>query len=296
MTARADETSTTTARGRGLIGAVADRPAPLAGITIVLVLVGMTLAGLLGTVDWVVAIGTGGTAVGTLGLAYFTFALAYRTTQVVASSQRLETTATAELTAGRQQAEAAITMAREAEKSRIDALAPIPDLIVTWQHVAQRAITAPANSPWSVLGQETIDRISGSLFKAQLAIRIRNIGRTPGFISYRHTDVIVTPWGVVQRVGPGEEPQFVADVSVPSDLDALTSPRSLAVELIVEGAMTRGTVDTLRWEGDLTLLRNYGSGLQPHADPLQMTDYSVTRHYPWEPGEHIFGQVDSTVA
>lgn len=102
-------------------------------ISVLSILVGMIVAGAVGGVNWLIGVGSCGTALGTLGLAYFTFGVAERTTELAHSSQRLEAAANRELTQGRTQAQAAAVTATEAQKSRIDALAPILDFTLGWQ-------------------------------------------------------------------------------------------------------------------------------------------------------------------
>lgn len=93
------------------------RLGPISAALLLAVLVGMIVGGIVGGVNWLIAIGGAGTALGTLGLAYFTFTVAERTNALADSSQRLETAATQELAAGRDQAAAAIATAREAQRT-----------------------------------------------------------------------------------------------------------------------------------------------------------------------------------
>jgi hypothetical protein len=89
-------------------------------------------------IAWGTFLGALGTAVGTLGLAYYS----YRATR---ASQALEGTALETLAATKLQATAADDAARQAERARIDALAPIIDLELSPRKEWYRTVGDPSS-------------------------------------------------------------------------------------------------------------------------------------------------------
>ena len=263
-----------------LPAAVPKRLGRYSAVLVVAVLVGMVIAAVAGGVDWLIGIGGAGTAVGTLGLAYFTFTVAERTTELAGSSQRLEATTTQELTAGRAQADAAAAAAREAEKSRIDALAPIVDVRVDWlegrgrqRGVTPRTTIVLANQPDYGVNPKDMD------FDANLTVSFRNFGRTPAFATVKQFGAWFDDANAVIRIEPGGGRAFQARVVYADLSDDPFAAREIRYEVELWGAMTGETLDTIRWAGELTLLERGSRGWHRHPNPLVLKDYSVTRDH-----------------
>lgn len=58
-------------------------------------------------------------------------------------------------------------------------------------------------------------------------------------------------------------------------------PKEISIEATVRGGLKDGPHDVVRWRGELTLLRDYGTpdGLRQHHDPLRMLEYEFERVY-----------------
>lgn len=259
----------------------------IVGAAVAVLLAGMIIAGLIGGVEWLAAVGAAGTAVGTLGLAYFTFTVAEGETELVDSSQRLEQSAADELQEGRKQTTAAASMAREAEKSRIDALAPIVDFEVVWDGIYQqpRGIT-PAPDPISV----SLDHVQNAdvkrlRFIAKLELKLTNFGRTPAFVRVTDSGAAFTGQNELIRVDPDpDRPRtFVAEVDYATQAESPFDPRAVRYEMDAEGPIIAQTVDRIVWEGEITPLQPAGPGWRIHSSPFRVISYRVNRTHGPEP-------------
>lgn len=184
------------------------------------------------------------------------------------------------MTAGRAQADAAASAALEAEKSRIDALAPIVDFRVEWleSHGRQRGVTPRttvvlASQPDSGINPKDID------FDADITLFFRNFGRTPAFATVKHAGAWFDEANAVIRIEPGGERRVKARVLYADLSDDPFAAREIRYEIEVRGAMTGDTVDTIRWAGELTLAERGSRGWHRHPNPLAFKDYSVTRDH-----------------
>lgn len=209
---------------------------------VALVLVGMAAAAIVGGVNWLIGLGGAGTALGTLGLAYFTFAVAERTTELVDSSQRLEAAAVDQLTAGRAQANAAEAAALEAEKSRIDALAPVLDFRVDVREV--HAYPGGASAGITLLRSrvEQLDVKTLSLV-VDLTLTLKNFGRTPAFATIKYADASPGARPEALRVDPGATWTGDATLRYRDTTHDPFEAREISYEIGVRGAMTRGQLD-----------------------------------------------------
>jgi hypothetical protein len=251
----------------------------------------MIVAAAVGGVNWLIGVGGAGTALGTLGLAYFTFTVAARTTELADSSQRLEAAAREELTAGRQQARAAAAAVLEAEKSRIDALAPIIDFTVhfTTAEALPRGVTPTTPITLSTTpGQHgNVEQYS---LTAKLRLTLRNFGRTPGFVRVTYSgaafdhqteELRIDPprAGTSHTLAPTNERTFEAVVDYPGTMIDPFAPREVRYDLEVHGAMSGDITDTIIWLGELTLLQRDTTGWHRHPNPLTVKSYTVIRDH-----------------
>jgi hypothetical protein len=189
----------------------------IVALALALLLVGMVIAGVIGGVSWLIGVGGAGTALGTLGLAYFTYAVADRTTALAEGSQRLETAATGQLAAATAQAKAAAATAREAQQAGVDALSPIIDLQVEFiegiaqsraasreQRASQRAVLS--THPGQKANPRDLD------FSVDLSLLFENLGRTPAFVTTKHSGAAFDGQGDVIRVQPGAQHRAQAKI------------------------------------------------------------------------------------
>lgn len=247
---------------------------------VALTLMGMVVAAAAGGVDWLIGVGGAGTAVGTLGLAYFTFAVAERTTQLVGSSQRLEAAATGELSAARAQAEAAAATAREAQRARIDALAPILDFNVRFREARARVRgIAPSGHIVLVPGERQERNPNILSFDATLAVSLKNLGRTSAFASFRHVGATIPGLPTFVQIEPGRDVTFTASLDYPSSAANPFDSRELRFEIELYGPMSDGPIDQVTWIADLTLVEHEAGGWHLASEPLRIRDYQVSRQY-----------------
>jgi hypothetical protein len=224
-----------------------------------------------GGVNWLIGIGGAGTAMGTLGLAYFTFTVAERTTELVDSSQRLEIAAAGELTAGREQA-------REAQRTRIDSLAPIPDLSIRFQEARVRLRVGAPPEPMLLRdsGHLNPDTLS---FHATFELTLRNFGRAPAFFEFKYCGAALSTQGLVFRVDPAASSMISATLDYPGTLHDPFSGREVRFEIEVRGALSAAPVDTIHWHGEFTLTQWLAGVWQQHPDPLVPGSYVIERRY-----------------
>src|SRR5262249_12965793 len=134
---------------------------------------------------------TVGTAAGTLGLAYSTWSLASRTEDAVEAAR-------ADLLVAEKGVRAATRTADEAERARIDSIAPLVDLTVTLDKalftppgggVPRTTYEFPPNIPGGevVTGRE----LQGADIGSVLQVELINLGKTPGYFQFTHMGFLV---------------------------------------------------------------------------------------------------------
>jgi hypothetical protein len=237
-------------------------------------------------IDWAALVGAIGTAIGTLGLAYYSF-------RAMQSSRQLERTALRTLRATRRQARAAAAEARQAERARIDALAPIIDVVVSARDEWFRAINEPGNIthplrtkagdrwsyadvPWSV--------VTSGYTGVHLDFLLTNYGKTPAFVQF--ASGVFTP-GELIRVPPSGSIRASRDhghLWNSSQQDPANEPRTVTIVATIHGPLTGSTIDTLTWTGAITMLspaKGPGNRVEiTKPDVLRMDTYAVLRAYP----------------
>lgn len=235
-------------------------------------------------IAWGTFLGAVGTAIGTLGLAYYS----YRATR---ASQALEGTALETLAAAKLQAAAADDAARQAERARIDALAPIIDLQLSPREEWFRLVDDGGNVTRSLRVEAgtggTIPEVDWGITTSgytgmKLDFELTNFGKTTAFVEFKPGPFVVSGLGLI-RVPPAGTAQILGDHLWSAQDGRPDEPRPLRIEAEIHGPLTESTVDTLTWVGQITMLTAGGPGnvlriTQPSV--LHMIGFEVRRAYP----------------
>lgn len=237
------------------------------------------IATAVGGLSWGLYIATLGVALGTLGLAYFTWSLAVTTHAAVEAAQE-------EMALAERGVVAATQSADEARRTRVDSLAPLMNISVLFVEAQYKAPSAP----WSAFppNVEGGDAVAGSALRsadvqARFQLEIFNYGRTPGYLKF--TDQVGLYVEGAERmitVPPGECQVLRATVywNGRSNQAGPEEPLSLVLRARAWGPMTQKVRDEIRWEGVLTLIRDFhglGGGFQMEPEPLEQIEVGIKR-------------------
>ncbi len=164
-------------------------PTAMLGLIVVLV-VSSVVAAIFGGLAWMLYVAAAGTAAGTLGLAYSTWSLASET-------QDAGLAARADLEVAQESVVAATRTADEAERARVDAIAPLVDLSVG----LSKAVYTPSEVGLEQLTSsrrislgETLSRASnwkGPMSEPCLMSSWSIFGKTPAYFQFTHMGFLV---------------------------------------------------------------------------------------------------------
>jgi hypothetical protein len=129
---------------------------------------------------------------------------------------------------------------------------------------------------------QEFDRIS---LRGVLRVFFQNFGRSPAYVRIRQADATIEGVSDFLRVPPTgvDSPRSAAlDYLAPrTEADNPFVRRKFEFWFEVTGPMTPGTTDTIRWYGELTLLRVRGpQKYMAHPHLLRQLDYKSDRSYP----------------
>ncbi len=231
-------------------------------LVVVVVVVAVVVAALVG-LGWGTFVAVIGTAVGTLGLAFYTRLLAVRTLSAVEASQQLEI-------AAREQADAARDAAQQAQQARLDELAPIIDLKITRGYAWYRGVGEGRGVEHNLA--EIPDKpeppvVDGPTYEAgtfvlTLTLTLRNFGKTPAFVEFRHIGIATPVPHQLLRVEPADKYTFDTTIDWAGGNERPGDAKTITFTAVIHGPLTKTTVDTLTWTGDVTLLIETGRGWQ----------------------------------
>jgi hypothetical protein len=262
-------------------------------------LAGLWLLGIValivGNIDWATLVAVAGTATGTLGLAFFTWQLAARTLDAVQASQRLEVVAQAQLAASERGLEAAWEEARasrdavaQAERARLDALAPVIDLQVAAAAAGFRPTGYTPSSRVLLRSAGVDDELAviveahdyeTAQFTLDVRVQLTNFGKTPAFVTFRDLGFALPEAQTTIRVDPGGHEAMDGSVAWTSGAERPGNPKRLRLRADIRGPLTGSILDELTWEADATLLSDYGAGWQLSHSALKQDPYVIARVY-----------------
>lgn len=266
----------------------AQRLTPVAALGFVAVLVvASAAAAIFGGLSWLLYVATVGTAAGTLGLAYSTWSLASKTQEAVNAAR-------ADLLVAEKGVAAATRTADEAERTRVDAIAPLVDLSVT---LSKALYTPPGGGvprtthefPPNIPGGDVVTgrELEGADVGAILTVELINLGKTPGYFQFTHMGFLVNGADGLIRLPGGASRTFEGRLHWNYGPEDPAKPRQLELQAKVWGPMTTGVVDEISWEGEITLIRDFhgaGGGFQAIPEGVLTLRYNISRqpaHRPW---------------
>jgi hypothetical protein len=235
------------------------------------------------SLSWGTFLGAFGTAIGTLGLAFYS----WRATR---ASQTLELTALDTLRATEQQADAARDAAQQAERARIDALAPIIDLQISPHDEWYRLVGEPPNVKNHLRTQAgagwTYHEVVSDIFASgtlglTLDFTVKNFGKTTAFVDFRSGPFLPSPRDLL-RVEPNQTETVSGSHLFATNDQRPDEPWTFRVDAEIHGPLTEATTDRLRWEGEITMLTRAAGVNWEITKPsvLRMTGFEIRRSYP----------------
>ena len=251
---------------------------PLIGLFVAVSLVAALIAGL----DGLLYIATLGTAIGTVGLAFSTWRLSLLTQSTVEQTQT-------ELKIAEQGVVAATESAKEAQRSRIDAVAPVLDLVVLLENVVRESASGPKDVPRNRPNGPalTAAEVAGEDFRAELRLFLHNLGKTPAYIRFKDIPPVQISGGdTLFRLQPDAKPlELIGNVHWTGATEDVgpTRSRELEIGAQVWGPMTSKTADQVAWHGVITILKDFGKDrFQRPPEVLRTSAYIIERYYPGE--------------